>query len=86
MIVRPTNIDVRADVVALNHHSHVEEVERLLEAALALERVAHVIEQLGIAVVHLQSRHEYLILVHPVVVPHIRLGCVRRQQQAQQDY
>ena len=89
MIVRPADVYVGADVVALHLHGHVEEVQSLREAALALKCVAHVVEQLGVTIVHLQARHEDLVLVDPVEVARVRLrgvGDEQRQQKDQRDF
>lgn len=86
MIISSADVNVSTDIVTLNLHSHMEEAESLLEAALALQRVADVVEQLGVAMVHLEPRHEDLILVQPVVISYVGLRRVNRQECQQKNY
>ena len=61
----------------------LEELERPLELALALERVAHVVVELGVVAVDAQSGREDGVLVTPVDVAPVRLQPVRQNQHGQ---
>lgn len=58
VIIGPADVDPPTNIIFLNFHGRLEVPQRLVEFSVALERMSHVVEQLGIAFVHPQATHE----------------------------